>query len=373
MNRATRSGVALVSAVLLGGALTACETLFDLPDGYLVDGGDGAPDEEGGAKSDAEAGATDADTFTQHDGAAGSEAGADATTGDASPSDSSTPPDGTVLPDAAGAEAGPEAGPEAGAEAGPEAGPGGGCTTAALSFYSQDYFDHLYTADFAGKKLDEVTTSDCLGQGDAQHLTVTRAGVGWLLDKDGVIHDLDLGKGTCSEQGTVTGGASYDKMALAFVRPGTLPTDELYTCSPAGLGTINLGSYAWSLISSIAFVDHSLGCTIKPGRNGSLAILASSGNNQSAQYTLYEVDASGTMITKKAFGTAIYDDGNSNEDSFDLAWSSASALYYVYGPLADGDNGVIVWTYDPSSGAINELFEDDGNNFLTAGQSTCAQ
>ena len=79
------------------------------------------------------------------------------------------------------------------------------------------------------------------------------------------------------------------------------------------------------------------------------------------EYTLYEVDGSGTILFSKAFGTSIDDEGEDQNDTFDFAWSSS--IYYVY---ANVENSVSTYTFDPTSGDVNHLFDFGGQYFVTA-------
>ncbi len=348
----TSACVALFTSALVAGAATSCGQIFGLPDGTLDEGGDGSSDASPGSE---------AGTDGQADGgASGGDAGARRDAGDGTASS-----DGAMSGDGSSGEAGS-------ADAAGDAGEGGGnddCAPAALSLYAEDEFAVLFRADFSDKTFKKVVDTDCITGGDPQHLAITRAGHGWLLGEDRKIHDLNLMTGTCSGLGTVDGGENFDDMSITFARPGGATTDRLYTCSPEGLGTIDSTTFAWSLISELSGIDHSLGCTIKPGRNGSLAILASTNaSGPPANFTLYEVDAAnGSILTNKDFGTAIYDNGDDN-DGFDFAWSNS--LYYIY--AATMDNESYTYTYDPASGAIETLFDFPGYTFATAAQSTCA-
>ena len=196
---------------------------------------------------------------------------------------------------------------------------------------------------------------------------MTRAGHGWLLGEDGKLHDVDLTTGDCSDLGTVDGGENFDDMSIAFARVGGATTDTLYTCSPDGFGMIDQTTFAWTFISGLTGIDHSLGCTIKQGRSGRLAVLASTNIGDYPEYTLYEIDATGALLSTKGFGTAISDNGYDNT-GFDFAWSNS--LYYIYGE--DVENSTTISTYDPATGDINGSLFDTANAFVTAAQSTCA-
>ena len=363
LSRVTRACVALCTSAVVAGAVTSCAQLFDVPDGTLADGGDGSPGPSPGSEGGTDGRADDGGSTDRSDGSDGRSAGG---------ADASPPSDGAPAGDTS-AETGAA---ESGAGEGGATEAGADCAPAALSFYVQDDFNHVSTVDFAGKKLDRVFTADCIDRNDPQHLAITRAGHGWLLGEDGRIHDLSLTKGTCSGLGTVTGGQSFSYMSLAFARLGAASADALYTCSTDGLGTIDLQSFAWSAIQTPEALDYSRGCTVKQGRNGTLAVLASSLLVET-QYTLYEVDvdagsATATIRSSKAFGTTVYDDGEDEEPTFDLAWSSSASLYYLF-TIDSGGNSSSISTYDPSSGDVESLFDSGANTLVMAAQSTCAR
>ena len=317
-----RAGELSASTVLLW-AMSGCNGLLNIPDGYLTD-----------------AGAMDASRVVVDSGgpeALAVEAGVDAESSDG------------ISPEAA-----------------KDAGLGPGCSPEAAHVYALGGAPPvLYTVDPPALTATPLLELRCDPSQFPSSMAVARDGFIWIVYNDGHLYRLNPEDNSCTKTSFVPGQQSFDmKLGIAFsinARGGA--TDTLYACAGQGLAIIDPVSLSLTPVGSIPGFDTSYGCSLVGTPDGGLFAMVSGAQG----ITVAQLDkATSVPISTKTVSPPVPTIGV----GYGLAAWGDDLLVFAEDQQQNGEYGA--WRYRTSDQSVDQVSQNIGMDVLMSAQSTCA-